>query len=69
MNYLKIYNDFIESRIANPPDEGEYSEKHHIIPRCMGGDDAPNNLIQLIPEDHFFGNYILNSLKGVKHNA
>ena len=26
--------------------------KHHIIPRCMGGTDAPENLVLLHPIDH-----------------
>lgn len=59
VDYQKIYQDFIESRRANPPGEAEYSEKHHVIPRCLGGGDDPDNLIQLIPEDHFFAHVVL----------
>lgn len=59
MDYRKIYNDFIESRRANPPGEAEYSEKHHVIPRCLGGSNKAKNLIPLIPEDHFFAHLLL----------
>jgi hypothetical protein len=37
MNYQKIYNQIIE-RAQNRILEG-YVEKHHIIPKCLGGLD------------------------------
>jgi len=36
-----------------------YQEKHHIIPRTMGGDDSPDNLIWLFPEEHYFAHKLL----------
>lgn len=36
MNYLKIYNDLINSaKIKNT--NNQYYEKHHIIPKCIRG--------------------------------
>ena len=35
MNYQKIYNSLVGNRRCNLV-EG-YSERHHILPRCLGG--------------------------------
>ncbi len=59
MNYKKIYDQLIADRRLNPPSEAEYVEVHHILPRCMGGTDEPENLIRLRPEDHFFAHLLL----------
>jgi hypothetical protein len=36
-----------------------YSEKHHIIPKSMGGTEARNNLIALTPRQHFVAHWML----------
>jgi len=28
-------------------------EKHHILPKSMGGSDAPENLVKLTPREHW----------------
>jgi len=48
MDYYKIYRCLID-RAQNRDIEGYY-ETHHIIPRCLGGDDSKNNLVKLTPE-------------------
>lgn len=40
------------------PTEG-FVEKHHIIPKCMGGDDSAQNLILLPTRAHFIAHYLL----------
>ena len=47
MNYLSIYNSLIAKRKTNILSDDIYGELHHIIPRCQGGDDSPENLIRL----------------------
>lgn len=59
MDWLKHYNLLIEKRRLNPPADDEYVERHHIIPRCMKGTNAPTNIIRLRPEDHFFSHVLL----------
>ncbi len=57
MNYLVIYNNIIKrgkSRILK-----EYSEKHHIIPKCMNGSNAPENIVALTPREHFLCHMLL----------
>lgn len=36
-----------------------FVEKHHIIPKCMGGSDDPENLILLPTRVHFIVHYLL----------
>lgn len=57
MNYKNIYDSLI-SRGINRVIEG-YSEKHHIVPRCMGGTNDPSNLVSLTPEEHFVAHQLL----------
>lgn len=57
MNYQKIYDSLIE-RGKNRTIDG-YSERHHILPRCMGGGDEKENLVDLTPEEHFLAHVLL----------
>lgn len=57
MNYKKHY-DLLITRGKNRMLEG-YVEKHHIVPRCMGGTDEKENLVQLTPEEHFLAHQLL----------
>jgi hypothetical protein len=57
MNYQKIYDTLIR-RGQNRILEG-YSEKHHIIPRCLGGTDEDTNLVSLTPEEHYLCHLLL----------
>ena len=57
MNYLKHYNALIE-RAKNRIIE-EYTEKHHIVPRCLGGSDDITNLVNLTPEEHYLAHQLL----------
>jgi hypothetical protein len=36
-----------------------YCETHHIIPRCLGGPDDPNNLVDLTAEEHYLAHQLL----------
>jgi len=49
MDYQKIYNNLINCEITRTG----YVEKHHILPRCLGGLDNKENLIKLYPEEHY----------------
>ena len=57
MNYQKIYNNIV-GRGQNRILEG-YSEKHHIVPKCMGGTDEVTNLVSLTPEEHYLCHLLL----------
>jgi len=36
-----------------------YAEKHHILPKSIGGSDCKDNLIRLTAKDHFFAHRLL----------
>lgn len=36
-----------------------YSEKHHVLPRCMGGGNSAVNIVRLTPEEHFVAHQLL----------
>jgi hypothetical protein len=57
MDYQKIYNQIIE-RAKNRKLEG-YKEKHHIIPKCLGGDNNKENLVELTAREHFLCHMLL----------
>ena len=57
MNYRKHYDLLIE-RAKNRRLEG-YSERHHVIPRCMGGSNKKWNIVRLTAEEHFVAHELL----------
>lgn len=59
MNYKNVYNQLIEKRRSNPLPDNIYGEIHHIIPRSLGGDDSPENLIRLSAREHFIAHMLL----------
>jgi hypothetical protein len=60
MNYQKIYDSLIEKRkIEKLNRKDGYCESHHIIPRCMNGTDNKENLVNLLPREHFIAHLLL----------
>ena len=57
MNYKQIYETLI-GRARNRILES-YTESHHIIPRCMGGDNSEINLVELTAEEHYVAHQLL----------
>lgn len=58
MDYQKHYDLLIErSKTRKKPKV--YTEKHHIVPRCLGGQDNKENLSILTPEEHYIAHQLL----------
>jgi hypothetical protein len=57
MNYQRIYDKLIE-RAQNRTLEG-YKEKHHILPKCLGGSNDKENLVELTAREHFLCHMLL----------
>jgi hypothetical protein len=51
MDYKKIHDAIIER--AKTRTLIDYKERHHIIPKCMGGDNSAENLVELTAREHF----------------
>lgn len=65
MDYQRIYREFIADRKSKPTPEG-YTERHHILPRSLGGGDGPDNLISLTVREHYFAHCCLAKIHGGK---
>jgi len=65
MNYKHHYNKLI-TRAVNRTLEG-YTERHHIIPRCLGGSDDRVNLVNLTPEEHYLAHQLLIKINPGNH--
>lgn len=57
MNYIKIYNSIVNN--AKLRNLSGYGENHHIIPRCLGGDNSKENIVKLTAKDHFIAHRLL----------
>lgn len=57
MNYQLHYDSLINR--ARIRALSGYKESHHIIPRCIGGTDEKNNLVDLTPEEHYVAHQLL----------
>lgn len=64
MNYLGIYNALIAKRINDPVSPGAYSERHHIIPKSLGGSNRKSNLVRLTAREHFVAHWLLAKIHG-----
>lgn len=52
------YNKIIE-RSQNRVVNNSLYEKHHVIPKCVGGKDIPSNIALLTPEEHYVCHQLL----------
>lgn len=57
MNYALIYRRLV-SRAQDRVFAG-YAERHHITPKCMGGQDDKANIVRLTPEEHYVAHQLL----------
>ena len=58
--YYKWYNNIILNA-KNRINDG-YVEIHHIIPKCMGGLDTENNLVNLTAREHYICHWLLTKI-------
>ena len=47
MTYKEFIEDILNNRGRFNIPNGEYKERHHIIPKCLGGNNTKDNLIDL----------------------
>jgi hypothetical protein len=65
MNYSRIYENLIFSA-KNRKKPNCYCEKHHIVPKSMGGDDSKENLAILTAREHFLAHWLLKKIHNNK---
>ena len=68
MDYECLYRQLIEHRRESPVDcsSGVYVEMHHIVPRCLGGNNNKENLVCLTGREHYVAHKILLKIVEVK---
>jgi hypothetical protein len=61
MNYEKIYNQLISKAKleCRKKTTGLYYERHHIIPKCIGGNESKDNLVLLTAREHYVAHKLL----------
>jgi len=57
VNYQKHYDKLI-NRAKWRKLEG-YGEKHHIVPKCLGGGEQASNKVKLTAEEHYVAHQLL----------
>ena len=58
--YTKWYFNIIKQ--ADHRDYKEYVEKHHIIPSCLGGSNKKDNIVTLLPREHYICHLLLTKM-------
>ena len=53
--YAIIHN--VQNRITS-----DYTERHHIVPQSMGGDNSANNIVRLTAKEHFICHLLLTKM-------
>jgi hypothetical protein len=52
MNHQHQYQLLIQKALLRPRENNVYYEKHHIVPKHMGGSDDKSNIVELTVEEH-----------------
>jgi len=64
--YTRWYNLIVGN--ARQKAHSGYIEKHHIIPRSLGGVDTPGNIVNLTAREHFVCHLLLTKMTVGHHN-
>jgi predicted DNA binding protein len=59
MNYKQIHDSIIDRAKTRVLPKEVYTERHHIIPRCMNGSNDNSNLVDLTAKEHFIVHKLL----------
>jgi hypothetical protein len=62
IDYYIMYNSLINERLSRGIEKDAlsyYTEKHHILPRCMGGKDEGSNYVLLTAKEHIIAHILL----------
>lgn len=57
MDYEKVYFNICQR--GKTSRDLDYFERHHIIPRCIGGGDEETNLTKLTAREHYIAHHLL----------
>ena len=52
----------MKTRKEQRKEDNIYTEVHHILPRCLGGTDDPDNLVILTYREHYLAHWLLTKI-------
>lgn len=67
MDYEKIYYNLIQKCKRNTYGVDTYTERHHIIPRCLGGGDDETNIVTMNASEHYIAHQLLLKIHKSNH--
>ena len=67
--YTKTYYSIISRAQSRTLDTNVYSEKHHIIPKSLGGSNKSTNLVKLTAKEHFICHLLLPKMTDGKNRT
>lgn len=59
MDYQKVYDSLISNCAGRVKSKNVYYEAHHIIPKCMGGNNSTANIVLLTAREHYIAHRLL----------
>lgn len=64
MDYQRIYNNIVvrahgRKKMKKHDCDYVYYERHHVVPRCLGGSNDRTNLVYLTAEEHWLAHLLL----------
>ena len=62
MEYNIIYNNLIETRQHRIKGRHRGFERHHIVPRCLGGENNHENIVALTTKEHWIAHRLLHKI-------
>ena len=62
MEYNIIYNNLIETRQHRHKGRHRGFERHHIVPRCLGGENNHKNIVALTTKEHWIAHRLLHKI-------
>jgi len=68
VNYQQLYVNLLKTHGTKDKPE-EYSERHHILPKSLGGTDDSDNLIYVSARVHFIAHWLLYKIHNCEKTA
>lgn len=59
MDYKRHYDLLMEKVKNRALLKDIYTERHHILPKCLGGGNTKDNIVKLLPKEHFIAHLLL----------
>ena len=60
--YTRWYYDIVDRAKTRTSLADNYYEKHHIVPKSLGGNNSTDNLINLSAREHFICHWLLTKM-------